>query len=338
MRKLPVAGKLFGSGSGSGQSTASRASGRNGSHSANTGGGGEYAPTPDEQGIANKPSPQEVERRLALALRETSIDGYSRIAVGSPKGGVGKSSIAYAVGCAIAYFTNIRVCVVEADPEFGATRSLVPRPVDYSIVELARDADELQRLSDIRNYVAQNERMRLDVVLNPSEATQKSSMGDLPAAYERMDAALSRFYDLVIYDMGIGFSHPQIQKILSLSDELLLVGDSEVVPNDIFADALNYIHGLGFSLEDATLAISHRLPPTDESATTGLVKSEHAKKLRRVTEIPYDASFSQMLNRRTFRVDALSLQTRLGVLTAAAASLEGLRGTDTATNSRKKGA
>jgi MinD-like ATPase involved in chromosome partitioning or flagellar assembly len=284
------------------------------------------APVADERAIAEKPSPQEVQERLTLALRETSIDGFAKLAVGSPKGGVGKSSLAYAIGCAIADGTNIRVCLVDADPEFGATRSLVPRPVQSSVVELARDADSLQRLSDIRSYVAQNERMRLDVVLNPPEMVQKTRMGDLPAAYERIDTALSRFYDLVIYDMGIGFSHPQIQKVLSLSDELLLVGDSEVVPNDIFADALSYVQGLEFGLNDTTLAISHRLPPTDESATTGLVKSEHAKSLRRVTEIPYDAAFSQLLNRRAFSMDALSLDTRLGVLTTAASCLEGLRG------------
>ena len=313
MAKLPVAGKLFGSGQRKGSTRTGDAAPLESQHPA------------DDQGIAAKPSPQEVERRLALALRETAIDGFSKIAVGSPKGGVGKSSLAYAIGCAIANHTNIRVCLVDADPEFGATRSLVPRPVPYSIVELARDADELHRLSDIRGYVAQNERMRLDVVLNPSEMIQKAQIGDLPTDYERIDEALSRFYDLVIYDMGIGFSHPQIQKVLSLSDELLLVGDSEVVPNDIFADALSYIQGFGFSLDDATLAISHRLPPTDESATTGLIKSEHAKKLRRVTEIPYDAAFSQLLNRRAFRVDSLSLETRLGILTTAAASLEGLR-------------
>ena len=222
-----------------------------------------------------------------------------------------------------------RDCLVTRLQENGYPEARIVHRLDWEtsgIIVLARDADSLQRLSDIRSYVAQNERMRLDVVLNPPEMVQKTRMGDLPAAYERIDAALSRFYDLVIYDMGIGFSHPQIQKVLSLSDELLLVGDSEVVPNDIFADALSYVQGLEFGLEDTTLAISHRLPPTDESATTGLVKSEHAKSLRRVTEIPYDAAFSQLLNRRAFSMDALSLETRLGVMTTAASCLEGLRG------------
>lgn len=232
--RLPAIGKLFGSGS----STNPDARSTN---------GGKHQGIPDQgmadqgvadqgmadQGIAAKPSPQEIERRLALALRETYIDGFSKIAVGSPKGGVGKSSLAYGMGCAIANNTNIRVCLVDADPEFGATRSLVPRPVPYSIVDLARDADHIHRLSDIRSYVAQNERMRLDVLLNPQEMIQKTQVADLPAAYERIDDCLSRFYDLVIYDMGIGFSHPQIQTVLGLSDELLLVGDSEVVPNEI---------------------------------------------------------------------------------------------------------
>ncbi len=316
VRGLPFAGKLFDR---NGSAPSQRTTG------ASTGAVEDPAPAADERGLAAKPPPEEVESRLKLALRETSIDGYRRICVGSPKGGIGKSSIAYSLAGSIAYYTNLRVCLVDSDPEFGSTRQLVPRPVDYSIVELARDGDELHKLSDLRRYVAQNERMRLDVLLNPPQMVKKAEIEDLAAAYEHIDTVLSRFYDVVVYDMGVGFSHPLTRKVLTLSDELVLVGDSEVVSNDMLTDALDYIQGLDVDLANATLTINHRLPQTDESAATGIVKDEHAPQLRRVTEVSYDAAFSQLLNRRSFHVEELSPRTRLDILTTTAACLEGLR-------------
>lgn len=282
-----------------------------------------------EEALVSRPSEEAVEERITLALRETTIEGFARIAVGSPKGGVGKSSLAYAVAGFIAYYTNIRVCLVDADPEFGATRMMVPRPIPFSIVDIARDADRLHRLSDIRGYIAQNERMRVDVALNPPRMADKGAMGDLPAAYERIDEVLGRVYDLVIYDLGIGFSHPQIQKILSFSDELLLVGDSEVVSNAIFDDALDYLRNFGLDLKKrGALCINHRNAPVDESAATAAAKAAYRDEVAHMPEVPYDAAFSQLLNRRAMHPEDLTPKTRLGVLTTAASCLAILRERD----------
>lgn len=286
-----------------------------------------YEPQPE--------SPAEVERRLKLSLRETGIRDFCRVCFGSPKGGVGKSSLAYAVAGALAEGTNLRVCLVDADPNFGATRFLVPRPVESSVLDLAEDADKLERLADLRGYVSQNEQMGLDVILSPIEAAQIAYVDDLAAAYERIDSVLSRFYDLVVYDLGLGFRDEAIRRVLSLSDELVFVSDAEVIPNAQLSDALRYVEGLGVDLSRTTLAINHRLPTSHESAATPEVRAHHASYVRRVTEIPYDAAFSKNLNGRTFHVDHLDLPTRLGVLTTAGAALEGLRRDGAATPHKK---
>lgn len=267
----------------------------------------------------------DLERRLKLSLRETALAGIGRVAVGSPKGGVGKSSLAYAVAGAISYYTNMRVCLVDADPNFGATRLLVPRPIEASIVELARDADELAGLADLRGYIAQNERMRLDVVLGPKHAYELAEFDDLGAAYERIDRVLSRHYDLIVYDLGLGFRDPAIRNVLDLCNELLFVTDSEVIPNALLSDGIAYVRNLGVDLARTTLVLNHRLPPEHESAGTDQVRRAHTQVLRRVTEVPYDASMSQLLNRRAFHIESLSQKTRLGILTTLAACLEGLR-------------
>ena len=276
-------------------------------------------------GAATTPSPESLERRLRLSLRETTVGGFARVCVGSPKGGVGKSSIAYAVAGAVAYYTNLRVCLVDADPNFGSTRLLVPTPVERSVVSLAEASGEIGSLSELRRYVSQNEQMRLDVVLGPERAHEITRFEDLGEAYGRIDAVLSRYYDLVVYDLGLGFRDPAIRRVVGLCNELIFVSDSEVVPNAVLADAVQYVANLGVDLGRTTLVINHRLPPSDESTAAEQVRTAHQASLRRVTEVPYDARMSQMLNRRSFHVEELDNPTRLGVLTTVAACLEGLR-------------
>ena len=283
------------------------------------------ADNPPNNGPAKASSPEALERRLRASLRETTVGGFSRVCVGSPKGGVGKSSMAYAVAGAVAYYTNLRVCLVDADPNFGSTRLLVPTPVERSVVSLAEAADEIGSLSELRQYVSQNEQMRLDVVLGPERAHEITRFEDLGEAYGRIDAVLSRFYDLVVYDLGLGFRDPAIRRVVGLCNELIFVSDSEVVPNAMLADAVQYVANLGVDLGRTTLVINHRLPPSDESTAAEQVRTAHQASLRRVTEVPYDARMSQMLNRRSFHVEELDNPTRMGVLTTVAACLEGLR-------------
>ncbi|QIN85448.1 hypothetical protein GBA63_22365 (plasmid) [Rubrobacter tropicus] len=286
--------------------------------------------TSPSAGTARTSTAETLERRLRLSLRETTVGGFSRVCVGSPKGGVGKSSIAYAVAGSVAYYTNMRVCLVDADPNFGSIRLLVPHPVADSVVSLAEAAGEIGSLSELRRYVSQNEQMRLDVVLGPERAHEITRFEDLGEAYGRIDAVLSRYYDMVVYDLGLGFRDPAIRRVLALCNELIFVSDSEVVPSAMLADAVQYVANLGVDLGRTTLVVNHRLPPSDESAAAEQVRTAHQASLRRVTEVPYDSRMSQMLNRRSFHVEELDTPTRLGVLTTVAACLEGLKEAKTA--------
>lgn len=290
-----------------------------GKRTSNVPGGEDTARSPGTE------SPEQVEKRLRLSLRETTVEGFKRICFGSQKGGIGKSSLAYTAAATIASTTNLRVCLVDADPNVGATRYLVPRPVNQSVLDLADDADRLERLADLHTYVSQNEQMGLDILLNPIEAAQISGVDDLAEAYARVDAVLSRFYNVVIYDLGPGFRDEAIRRVLGLSDELVLISDADVIPNAQLPDTLRYVEGLGVNLQKTTLVINHGRPPRDESASTTEVRREFEGYVRRVTEVPYDAALSRLLNTRAFHIEKLALPARLGVLTTAAAALEGLR-------------
>ncbi len=271
-------------------------------------------------------SPEELESRLTRALRETRIkNGFARICVGSPKGGVGKSSLAYTVAAALAYCTNLKVVLVDADPNFGTSRPLLPQPVDASVLDLARDAGEVESFADLEAYLAQNNQMRLDAVLRPKHAYELAEVDDLGEVYARVDGVLSRHYHVAVYDLGLGFSDPAIRRVLTLCNELVLITDSEVISNSLLGEAVAYVERLGISRQSRTLAINHRLPKEHESARTAEIREAAKGDFRWVTEIPYDAALSQLLNHGSFHLEDLELDTRFGVLTAAATALEGLR-------------
>lgn len=266
----------------------------------------------------------QLERRIKISLRECSLASVSKIGVGGLKGGVGKSSTAYGVAGAIAYYTNMRVVCVDAEPNFGSLRLVMPNPIDASVVELARDADDIEGLSQLKNYIAQNEKMRLDAVLGPARNYELTHFDDLGEAYARIDRILSRHYDIIVYDLGIGFSHPAIRRVLSLCNELLFVSDSEVIPNAMLDDGVEYLQHLDIDLGKTTLVINHRLPQEHESADNSKIKEAAEKVFRRVTDIKYDHTMSQLINRRAFHVESLRQRTRCGILATAMAALEGL--------------
>lgn len=142
----------------------------------------------------------------------------------------------------------------------------------------------------------------------------------------------------MVYDLGAGFRDPVITPMLALANEFILVTDSEIIPNTMLGDAIEYLDDLGVDLRRTTLVINHRLPTSDESAAAAHVRSSYQHLLRRVTEIPYNAEMSQLFNRSEFHVEDLHPNARLGVLTTAAVCLEGLREARAATRQSSGGA
>lgn len=269
------------------------------------------------------------ERELKLSLREAEIGDVARVCVGSPKGGIGKSSVAYAFAGAVARYTNLRVAVVDVDPNFGSLRTLVPRPIEASILDLAAEDGDINGLSQMRNYVSKNETMGLDIVLGPKEEYELAAVEDLGAVYKRADAVLSEFYDILVYDMGVGFRDPAIREILALCDEFVLAVDAEQVTNTMVSRAIKYLETLSVDLSrhTTTLVINHLKPPDEESASASAIREAHTSLLnhRRVTEIPYDARMSQLLNERSFDIEDQALSTRLRVLLTVGAVLKGIQ-------------
>ncbi|MGN6252340.1 MAG: AAA family ATPase [Marmoricola sp.] len=144
------------------------------------------------------------------------------ITVFSPKGGVGKTTMA--VSLALALGTGrTRVCVVDLDLAFGdvaITLQLIP---ERTILE-AVDADSGLDFALLQDLLTRHSET-LSILAAP---TSPDARDRIPAAtVQRILSTLRRHFDYVVVDTSPGFDEPVLQA-LDVTDELVLVATLDV--------------------------------------------------------------------------------------------------------------
>ena len=126
------------------------------------------------------------------------------VAVGSGKGGVGKTTITATLGATFASIRGDRVVAVDANPDRGTLSQKVPLETPATVRHLLRDAEGIEAYSDVRGYTSQGP-SRLEVLASESDpAVSEAFSSD---DYTRTLAVLERFYSLVLTDCGTGLLH-----------------------------------------------------------------------------------------------------------------------------------
>jgi pilus assembly protein CpaE len=153
---------------------------------------------------------------------ETGGAGGRVITVFSPKGGVGKTTMAVNLALALATGRS-RVCVVDLDLAFGdvaITLQLIP---ERTILE-AVDADpnvDFALLQDLLTKHSDN----LSILAAPTTPDARDRIP--PAMVQRVLGTLRRHFDYVVVDTSPGFDEPVLQAF-DETDELVLVATLDV--------------------------------------------------------------------------------------------------------------
>ncbi|MFV9503192.1 MAG: response regulator [Oscillochloridaceae bacterium umkhey_bin13] len=123
------------------------------------------------------------------------------IAVFSPKGGVGTSSVAANLAVAIRQLTNKKVALVDANVVFGDLTVILNLRSDKTIIELAQRVDELDR--DLINDVLATHTSQIKVLLAPPDPQR----GELVTAehLRTILVALRNEFDYVVVDTPASF-------------------------------------------------------------------------------------------------------------------------------------
>ena len=153
------------------------------------------------------------------------LRGCYRIAMLSLKGGVGKTTITATLGATFASIRGDRVVAVDANPDRGTLSQKVPLETPATVRHLLRDAEGIDRYSDVRSYTSQGP-SRLEVLASESDPAMSEAFS--ADDYAQTLEILERFYGLVLTDCGTGLLHSAMTSVLDKADALVVVSSGSI--------------------------------------------------------------------------------------------------------------
>jgi pilus assembly protein CpaE len=211
--------------------------------------------------------------RDALASQER---GTSRvIAVFAPKGGVGKTTIAFNLACALAQ-TGARPVLVDGSMQYGDLRSLLRVPADApSILDLPTDRIAESDLND----VLWRDPSGTDILLAPPRIEQAEMVTTRDV--EKILSMLRRVYDFVVIDSPAALSDVSLT-FLDQADLILeiVTFDSTTIYNTIAL--ANTFRQLGYPPTKVRYVLNRSdssggIPPEDLARALGRVPEHQVR-------------------------------------------------------------
>lgn len=181
--------------------------------------------------------------RLDAAIAKPQLKRCATIAVVSPKGGVGKTTITALLGTLFAQVRRDRIVAVDTNPDFGSLgRMLTP---DHQVF-----VDDLLELLDDRTLTVTT----LDAHLGRTEhglmilpaPTDPARMARLDEeAYVRVVRRLQDMVGVVVLDCGTGLQDPAARAALRMADQIILVSDAQPATASLVAEAAGLLEQVG---------------------------------------------------------------------------------------------
>jgi MinD-like ATPase involved in chromosome partitioning or flagellar assembly len=245
---------------------------------------------------------------LAVEARLRSIAPPSRanaIAVASPRGGVGKTAMALAVGDLLAGSCGLRTVVLDADPGFGTLGSLVADRMrcDATPGDLLEGLDAVRSAADLSAYAS-----RMPSGLHVIAAPPGASGGLDPARLGELIAFLSHHYEIVVLDLPAGMEGSAQSLALSRADQTLVIAAGDWAGG---ASVLGALGGLGAPRVSVVMNRA-RAGGEPRLAATESVPGAHRAE-RTLLTVPEDARLRASLDAGTYALGALAAATRLQI-------------------------
>jgi MinD-like ATPase involved in chromosome partitioning or flagellar assembly len=250
-------------------------------------------------------SPRAIHYANRLAEVNQPLQGCYRIALLSLKGGVGKTTITATLGSTFASIRGDRVVAVDANPDRGTLSQKVPLETAGTVRHLLRDAEGIERYSDVRSYTSQGP-SRLEVLASESDPTVSEAFS--ADDYLKTLAVLERFYSLVLTDCGTGLMHSAMAAVLAKSDVLIVISSGSVDGARSASATLDWLNAHGHEeLVRKSIAVINAVRPRSGKVDMPKVVDHFARRCRAVRLIPFDPHLEEgaevsleRLNRETW--------------------------------------
>ncbi len=276
------------------------------------------------------PGLSEAELRLKDQVRRvtTPLSGPFSVAVGSIKGGVGKTTCTGVLGLAMAEYRGDRVIAIDANPDAGTLGDRLVGEAQAgrrTVRDLLRDLDQVRTSTQLSGYTHLAGRLR---VLTSEQAPELSEMFS-ERDYERVLRLLSIYHELLLTDCGTGLVHSAMQGTLRHADSLVVVG---APTKDGASRAARTLQWLATHQDDqgrfpyrdlvrdavVVLSCDRQSRYVDDT----VIRDYFASRVRAVVELPADP---HLATGDIIDLDALAPATRDAVLELAAVVADGFQ-------------
>lgn len=218
-------------------------------------------------------------RRIRRSLRSPKV-----VAVFSPKGGVGKSTTALQVGEVLARLRGDLVAALDANPDSGNLVKRVREP--YSVAtagELHRDRAAVVRYADLMPYLTQADSGLCVVRSDPGAAARLG-----PQEYREILALLTRFYSLVVVDLGTGMREPAFQAILDVADAVVAVSRPTFDSAEVLAEGLDWLADRFPRKIAISTLVLNAVDPGPGHLDADRLAADFGDRVGQVVNVPYD--------------------------------------------------
>ncbi|MCG7608102.1 MULTISPECIES: MinD/ParA family protein [unclassified Mycobacterium] len=274
-------------------------------------------------------SPKITHRNNLIAEVSQPLQGCYRIALMSLKGGVGKTTITATLGATFASIRGDRVVAVDANPDRGTLSQKVPLETAATVRHLLRDAEGIERYSDVRAYTSQGP-SRLEVLASESDpAVSEAFSSD---DYLRALEVLERFYSLVLTDCGTGLMHSAMSAVLSKADVLVVISSGSVDGARSASATLDWLDAHGHQdLVRNSIAVINAVRPRSGKVDLSKVVDHFSRRCRAVRLVPFDPHLEEGAE---ISLDRLKPGTREALIELAAVVASDFAGARRSTDSR----
>jgi MinD-like ATPase involved in chromosome partitioning or flagellar assembly len=231
-------------------------------------------------------SPRANHHNNLVAQVNQPLQGCYRIALLSLKGGVGKTTITATLGATFASIRGDRVVAVDANPDRGTLSQKVPLETPATVRHLLRDAEGIQRYSDVRSYTSQGP-SRLEVLASESDPAVSEAFSS--EDYTRTLEVLERFYSLVLTDCGTGLMHSAMSAVLTKADTLIVISSGSVDGARSASATLDWLDAHGHEdLVRNSVAVINAVRPRSGKVDMQKVVDHFSRRCRAVRLVPFD--------------------------------------------------
>nr|WP_246044955.1 MinD/ParA family protein [Rhodococcus oryzae] len=255
------------------------------------------------------------QRRLELTKQVNQpLQGCYKIALLSLKGGVGKTTTTATLGSTFSSLRGDRVIAVDANPDRGTLSQKIPLETPATVRNLLRDADSIEKYSDVRGYTSQSGH-RLEVLASDSDPAVSEAFS--AEDYSTTIDMLEKFYSIVLTDCGTGLMHSAMQTILQEADSLVVVSSGSVDGARSASATLDWLDAHGYAdLVSKSVAVVNAVRPRSGKVDLAKVVEHFEQRCRAVRLIPFDPHLEEGAE---IDLDRLRPQTRNALLELAAA-------------------